>query len=407
MRIKPFLSYVLLACGIVGALLTSLALRALWPEWRWHQEPLHSTMEAIGGLASIAMAIVLFQRRDKPDDRTFQAMALGFLGMGILEGFHAIAEPGNGFVLLRNMASLAGGVGFGLVWLSDSQRDGLGKPWLPWMVTAGAFAFGAWALAFPEQIPEMIRNGEFTPTAVAPQSLACLLFFAAAIRFLLDYRESGKPEDYLFASLALLFGLAELVFMYSVPWDNRWWFWHLLRLTACLMVLWYVSRGYLRMISDLKVSLAQTKRTEETLRQSEQQLRQALDERERIAQDLHDSSIQSIFAIGLSLERCRRLIATDSKDVVKQLGAAIADLKAVIRDLRGYIVGLEPPIANGRELEAALASLVANIEGSHQIHVRLEVNPLAADRVAPEQAAHLLSIAQEALSNSLRHSAAQ
>jgi hypothetical protein len=192
MRIKPFLSYVPLACGILGALLTSLALRALWPEWRWHEEPLHSTMEAIGGLTSIAMAVVLFQRRDKPDDRTFQAMAVGFLGMGILDAFHAIAVPGDGFVLLRNMASLAGGVGFGLVWLSNSGRDALGRPWLPWIVTAGAFAFGAWALAFPERVPEMIRNGDFTPTAVAPQSLACLLFFGAAIRFLLDYRESGQ-----------------------------------------------------------------------------------------------------------------------------------------------------------------------------------------------------------------------
>ena len=48
---------------------------------------------------------------------------------------------------------------------------------------------------FSEQIPEMVRNGEFTPTAVAPQSLACVLFLAAMGRFLLDYQRSGRLED--------------------------------------------------------------------------------------------------------------------------------------------------------------------------------------------------------------------
>lgn len=364
-------------------------------------------MEALGGLAAVAMAVVLLQRHGEPAGRKFRTLAVGFLGMGLLEEFHAIAQPGDGFVLLRNVASLAGGVGFGLVWLVHSAPVPSGRTWLPWGVAIGALAFGAWTFAFPERIPTMIRNGEFTPTAVAPQSLACLLFIAATLRFLLDYRQSGRSEDYLFASLALMFGLAELVFMYSVPWDIRWWFWHLLRLTACLLVLGYIGLGYLLMISDLKGSLAQTKLAEETLRRSEQQLRQVLDERERMAQDLHDSIIQSIFAVGLSLERCQRLIATGPKEVVKQLEAAIADLKLVIRDLRGYIVGLEPPISCGRELEAVLTSLVRSMEGSHRLRFILRVDPLAADRVTPEQAAHLLSVAREATSNSLRHSAAR
>lgn len=407
MRIRPSLLYLVLAGGTVGALLASMALHALWPGWRWHHEPLHSTIEAIGGLAAIAMAVVLFQRREEPVGRKFESLSIGFLGMGLLEGFHAMAPPGNAFVLLRNVASLVAGVGFGLVWLLGSEPVTSGRKWLPWFVVTAALAFGIWTLTFPEQIPVMIRNGEFTPTAVAPQSLACLFFLAATLRFLLDYRRSGKSEDYLFASLALMFGLAELVFMYSVPWDTRWWFWHLLRLLACLIVLGYVGRGYFLMISNLKDSLAQTRQAEVTLRRSEQQLRQVLDDRERMAQDLHDGSIQSIFAAGLSLERCRRLITTDPKEVIRQLGTAIADLKLVIRDLRGYIVGLEPPISNGRELEAALASLVRSMDSPHQLQFMLQVNSLAADRVTPAQAAHLLSVTREAMSNSLRHSAAR
>jgi signal transduction histidine kinase len=253
----------------------------------------------------------------------------------------------------------------------------------------------------------MVRNGEFTPTAVAPQSLACLFFLAATGRFLLDYRRSGQYDDALFASLALLFGLAEFVFMYSIPWDNRWWFWHSLRLTASLLVLGYVSRKYVQVVSDLKASLAQTIRAKETLRQSEGRLRLVLDERERMAQDLHDSTIQSLFAIGLNLERCQRLASTGSQELGTQLSTAVAGLKSVIRDLRGYILGLEPTISNGRALESALASLVSDMNDSHQLHFRLEVNPVAAERLTSEQAAHLLPIAREAMSNSLRHSTAQ
>jgi signal transduction histidine kinase len=79
----------------------------------------------------------------------------------------------------------------------------------------------------------------------------------------------------------------------------------------------------------------------------------------------------------------------------------------VIRDIRGYLVGQEQSISNGRELETALASLITSMAGPAQLPFQLEIDPLAADRVTPEQASHLLSIAREALSNSLRHSAAR
>ena len=44
---------------------------------------------------------------------------------------------------------------------------------------------------------------------------------------------------------------------------------------------------------------------------------------------------------------------------------------------------------------------------SPEVHFRLHVSPKAADRLTPEQATQLLPIAREALSNSLRHAAAQ
>jgi signal transduction histidine kinase len=352
------------------------------------------------------MAMVLLHTHDESSAEQYQALAAGFLGMGILEEFHAISQPGNGFVLSRNLASLAGGIGFLLVWRPPPPDDGSKRRSIPWVIAAAALSLGSWFLIFPEHIPEMVRDGEFTPTAVAPQSLACLFFLAATARFLLDYQRSGQYDDALFASLALLFGLAEFVFMYSIPWDNRWWFWHSLRLMASLLVLTYVSHKYVQVVSDVKASLAQTIQAKETLRQSEGRLRQVLDERERMAQDLHDSTIQSLFAIGLNLERCQRLVSTSPQELGPHLGTAAAGIKSVIRDLRGYILGLEPTISNGRALESALASLANEMNRSQQLHFRLEVNPTAAEQLTPEQAAYLLPIAREAMSNSLRHSKA-
>jgi signal transduction histidine kinase len=392
-----FLS-LLLTVLTAGSLLVSLLLQAQWPDWRFHHAPLHSAMETVGGLASIGMAAVLLLRRDDPADNRLQPAAVGFLAMGILEVFHAVAEPGDGFVLLRNVASLAGGAGFILIRRRPAHSDDKGDR-LPLGIIAGALLFGVWVLSFPDRLPDMIRDGQFTPTAVAPQSLACVFFFGATARLFLEYRQSRRPEDSLFASLALMFGLAELVFMFSIPWDGRWWFWHGLRLVASLLVLREITRGYVRMIGELRTSLEETSRAEEALRLS-------LEDRERIAQDLHDGAIQSIYSVTLGLERCQRLLSDRARDVLAPLGAAVADLKTVIRELRGYLVGLEPPISNGRELEAALASLVDSLTDRAQPAYRLEVDPLVVDHVTTEQASHFFAVAREAMSNSVRHSAA-
>jgi len=400
---RPLVLYLVVTAG---GLLAGATMHALWPDWHWHHEPLHSAMEAVGGLVAMAMAVVLLQTPVDAGMAKSRALAAGFLGMGILEEFHAIVRPGDGFVLFRNMASLAGGIGFVLAWRSQADRQHV-RCWEPWWIGTGALALGFWFLMFPALIPEMVQNGEFTATAIAPQILACLFFLAAAGRFLYDYRHSGRSDDALFASVALLFGLAEGVFLYSIPWDNRWWFWHSLRLMASLLALMYISRRYLQMTSAVQTSLAQMLNAQETLRQSEGRLRHMLGERERMAEDLHDSTIQSLFAIGLNLERCQRLVSSTHQEVGTQLSAAVSGLKAVIRDLRGYILGMRPSISNGRALEGMLTLLVDDMNRSSPLRFRVHIDTLAADRLTAEQATQVVPIAREAMSNSVRHSAAQ
>jgi signal transduction histidine kinase len=276
-----------------------------------------------------------------------------------------------------------------------------------WSIAAGSVLLGVACLVFPGSLPEMLRNGEFSPTAVAPKALASLLFFGASIRFFMAFRRSGLPDDYLFACLSLLFALAELMFNYSRAWDIVWWFWHLVMLTAYLWVLAYLSHDYLQTISTLRLALTQTKRAEAALRESEQGLRDALEERERIARDLHDGIIQSIYAIGLSLNACRRLIGEQSPPAVQQLSEAINDLNVVIRDVRSYILGLDHRVSSPEEFIDSLDAIVRMMGRDQAQGFGLTVDPEAARRLTSVQALHLLYIAKEALSNSMRHAQAK
>jgi len=253
-RAKPVQVYFLLIVIIVAALLSSVGIQLVWPGRQWVNKPLHSAIEALGGLAAVVMAFVLLQRRQEPGGRKFPLLALGFLSMGMLEEFHAVSEQDNAAVFLRSVASLSGGVGFTLVWLPESATQGIRKLRMPWVIVAGSFALGLWTLAFPDQLPQMIRDGRFTATAIAPKSLVCILFIAGAVRFLLDFQRSRKPEDYLFACLALLFGVSEFMFIYSALWDSGWWLWHGLRLMTYVLVLGYVSYRYLQMIEESRLA---------------------------------------------------------------------------------------------------------------------------------------------------------
>lgn len=401
---KPFTLYLLVGGGGIAALVMGILLPGVWPGWRWSHEPLHSTLETVGGLAAISMGIVSLQRTAEHTNQKFYPVAGGFLGMGILEVFHAVSIPGNGFVLLRGSASLLGGLGFGLMWLSVTGKHHTTIKWMPWVMAGGALALGLWTMGFPQDLPVMVREGAFTPAAVAPKSFASMLFFAGSLRFFLDYRNSGRPEDFLFASLALMFGLAELMFTYSVIWGSRWWFWHFLRLMAYFLVLGYVGRGYLATVSELRTSLIQTKHAEQASRRSEQQLRAVLEDRERMAQDLHDGVIQSTFALRLNLERCQRLIPQHPKEALAGISDVLRELKFVIQDLRRHINGLEPECLNGQQWVEEMRTLVHTVEKSQNLAFHLQIDQEAADLLTPEECTHLLFVVKESISNSVRHS---
>ncbi len=141
-------------------------------------------------------------------------------------------------------------------------------------------------------------------------------------------------------------------------------------------------------------------------RATENELRGYIEERERIGQDLHDNIIQSVYAIGLGLEDCRRSARHSPDQMEQRLGTAISALNGVMRDVRQFIGGLEPKALNGHELKTALKSL-ALTTGDSSSQFRIQVDAAATRILTTQQATHLLNIAKEAMSNSLRHAQAR
>jgi signal transduction histidine kinase len=104
------------------------------------------------------------------------------------------------------------------------------------------------------------------------------------------------------------------------------------------------------------VAVENARLVEETRRQHrELQRLSVLEDRERIAKELHDGAIQALFAVGMGLQGSAAL--APSEELRDRLQNAVEELDRVIRDLRNYIFGLRPGILADRQLDQALQRL--------------------------------------------------
>ena len=128
-----------------------------------------------------------------------------------------------------------------------------------------------------------------------------------------------------------------------------------------------------------------------------------MEERERIAKDLHDGIIQSVFAVGMGLQSTALL--TSSPETAARLEGAIGELDTVIRDLRNYIFGLRPGILADSQLDEALRELGNEIQKQGTTRVEVEVDAQLA-RAVSARSHDIVQLTHEALSNVSRHAKA-
>ena len=138
-----------------------------------------------------------------------------------------------------------------------------------------------------------------------------------------------------------------------------------------------------------------------TARQERQRLG-VIEERERIARDLHDGVIQSLFAVGMGLQGTAA-IAADER-VSDRIQEAIGEIDRAIGDLRGYIFDLRPEVARNR-LSEALDQLAHDFEARSGVTTVADFDVSIEGTLEPH-AVQVIQIVREALSNVAKHAGA-
>lgn len=135
----------------------------------------------------------------------------------------------------------------------------------------------------------------------------------------------------------------------------------------------------------------------------EQRLSALLEDREQISRDLHDSVLQSLYAIGLSLEMAQKISPPLPPTAAQARTHAIEQLNRLIHEIRGTIHRLENGTIQTFNLAEELASLQHIYQQAGGLTITLELQTGAMDLLTLEEEQEILHIVREALSNSVRH----
>ncbi len=132
-----------------------------------------------------------------------------------------------------------------------------------------------------------------------------------------------------------------------------------------------------------------------------------LEERERIGMDLHDGIIQSIYAVGLTLEHARLLLSEEPDQTRKSIQQSIEDLNSTIRDLRAFIMDMRPRQLYEEDLMDGLQRLVNEFRANSLVKAELSGPPKELTNLSDAHSIALFHICQEALANIAKHAQAK
>lgn len=163
-----------------------------------------------------------------------------------------------------------------------------------------------------------------------------------------------------------------------------------------------IDRGFHKIATKLTLLTENLQKSENQVLQKEEVIIEK--ERRRIARDLHDTVSQELFAANMILSGIAgRLDSLEKHKVAQQLQSVTAILDTAQKDLRVLLLHLRPIELEGRSLVAGLEVIVKELTDKSDIEVHFEHQ---VDRIPQKIEEHIFRIAQEIISNTLRHAKA-
>jgi signal transduction histidine kinase len=140
------------------------------------------------------------------------------------------------------------------------------------------------------------------------------------------------------------------------------------------------------------------------LRKQAEQLA-VLEERQRLARDLHDSVIQAIYSVNLFANATQLALSSGKMDKATENLQELSNMaREAMLDMRTLIFELHPPVLEKEGLVAALRTRLETVEARSGIQTNIHVE--GERRLPLNLEAELYRLAQEALTNAAKHSKA-
>jgi signal transduction histidine kinase/ligand-binding sensor domain-containing protein len=130
-----------------------------------------------------------------------------------------------------------------------------------------------------------------------------------------------------------------------------------------------------------------------------------LDERTRIARELHDTLLQSLAGVALHLDAAAKQIGPISEAAAAQIMALGQRVEASFREARQKVQDLRSPMLQGRELVPVMREALEQVAAGYPVRLRMTVAGQPRP-VREELEETVLRIGQEAVANAVRHAQA-
>lgn len=131
-----------------------------------------------------------------------------------------------------------------------------------------------------------------------------------------------------------------------------------------------------------------------------------LEDRERIARDLHDTVIQRLFATGLSLQGSVRLVRSDAEAAVGRIESAVDELDLTVKYIRSAIFGLEASRPTTTGARDQVVTVVREAVRALGFEPALLFDGPIDSALTERGSAAVVATLREALSNVARHARA-